>query len=189
MSRPNEGHCALLELPAELRVHIYELVLVFELPVNVTRQVFKEPPLLTACHQIRSETVQIYYESNKFILDAPSFDSTVLAKWYKKGGTLVERCRISNVVSIVDIGGLVNWNNLMVWLRRFHCGETNATLDVIDVSGGGPSDALKLLALMFCTAKEMKTLPWVQLEHILSRFRFALAKEDIRWNTELAAAL
>lgn len=186
MSSPNDTHCALLELAAELRNRIYELVLVSEVPINVTRQLFKEPPLLTACHQVRNETLQIYYDRNIFSLDARCFDSTVTMKWCKKANHLVKTTKVSRLVCRISCGRSVNWSNLMIWLRRFHSDDTTLALDLDSMPDAWHT--FKIVDMMFRTVEDLDDFPWLQVECILSRFRFILAEEDDGWNDDLEAA-
>ncbi|KAI5368062.1 hypothetical protein Slin15195_G031960 [Septoria linicola] len=62
--------CRFLELPAELRIVIYELVLLQDDSVDITATMegshFRDPPLLRTCCQISLEATPIYYSHNTF---------------------------------------------------------------------------------------------------------------------------
>lgn len=62
MAATQEPDCPFLELPAELRNEVYELVFMNEQPIDLddkkTRTI--EPPLLQVCRQIRGEARQLY---------------------------------------------------------------------------------------------------------------------------------
>ncbi|KAK4549907.1 hypothetical protein LTR36_005208 [Oleoguttula mirabilis] len=128
-----DGRCPLLELSAELRNRIYEMALVSGEEVVVTRQSFAEPALIKSCHQIRDETLQVYYEQHNFALDAPSFDSTVAVRWTAKAQKMAMRKGIWNLRTLITYNWPANWRNVMLWLRRYHCGETLYAFNIIGV--------------------------------------------------------
>ena len=64
------SRCRLLELPAELRLHIYELVLTEQSPIDVELTNYRgfyparapvQPPLARSCRTVRQEALPIFY--------------------------------------------------------------------------------------------------------------------------------
>lgn len=68
----------LLDLPAELRNHIYELVLIQDGTINITTPL---PSLLSTCRQFRIEGRDLYFRRNKFEHAIKNFDNTKLQEW------------------------------------------------------------------------------------------------------------
>ena len=66
-----------LHVPGELRNQIYRMVLLFEVKIKVSKGNFSEPALLSTCHQIRKETMKIYYIENRWEIDCPDWDYSV----------------------------------------------------------------------------------------------------------------
>ena len=56
----------LFRLPAELRVHIYGLVLIAETPQPINWS-WIAPSLLRTCRQLRNEASPVYYANNSFL--------------------------------------------------------------------------------------------------------------------------
>lgn len=65
------SRCRLLELPAELRNHIYEFVVLQESRVSIftwlpAHEEDAQPALSLTCRQIRNECLPVYYDVNTF---------------------------------------------------------------------------------------------------------------------------
>ena len=63
-----------MDLPAELRNHIFGLLLVQPKAIEVSpiRPFVKEPALLAVSRQVRSETMSIWYAENSFLINGSS---------------------------------------------------------------------------------------------------------------------
>ena len=62
--------CHLLKLPAELRNHIYELVVVSEkdIEIGLRKHQLIHPSIINSCRQIRAETGPMFYSKNRFYI-------------------------------------------------------------------------------------------------------------------------
>ncbi|KAK5127544.1 hypothetical protein LTR85_006884 [Meristemomyces frigidus] len=178
MAEPSTDHSGFLKLPPELRNRIYEMVLVEEDFIHVTRQPSFEPPLLKTCHQIRDDALQIYFEMNAFVFYAPAFDSTAIMRWTAKVRRMGEGMRAiaAHWQSVFD--DMPDWSNLMLWLRRYHAGEAESGIDDDNPS---PDQEDKILVMMFGMVEDLADLRWPQVERILERSRFLLARCDSAW--------
>jgi hypothetical protein len=82
-SKPSNGTCGLLSLPAELRMMIWDKVVLEEFPIVVDpdQLLRKEPGILRVNLQIRSETAPTFYNKNIFCKRLSPRDSYALHKW------------------------------------------------------------------------------------------------------------
>lgn len=138
------GACQLLDdLPIELRLRIYELLLVNPDPdnerwiwktekgVRAQRQAvyinpaWRQPALLLACKQIRTEALPVYLEKNRFVVDCHWYDSTALLRFYTNAKTQTEKYGDLRVE--VEMGGdgisEKDWQNIWRWLRAYYDGD------------------------------------------------------------------
>lgn len=73
ISTPQDGHCPLLALPAELRNRIYEFAIVESTPIDMVMRKRTgsdaQPGLTRTCRQIRQETLQMFFQDNVFRFD------------------------------------------------------------------------------------------------------------------------
>lgn len=106
---------SLLGAPAEIRNRIYELVLGTYQILTVKRGHGKEPALLRACRQIRSEGSDIFFHNNEFELTIESFKLAPQPQhWY---WTKVPERRATTMSK-----GECVWENYLEWLERYHAG-------------------------------------------------------------------
>lgn len=79
-------------MPAEIRNHIYELVLVSESPIKATEHPRDAiPPLLQVCRQVRSEALPIFYSQNTFLHVVTDANTAHLCLWLSSIGP--QSCR------------------------------------------------------------------------------------------------
>lgn len=105
--------CYLLELPAELRNHIYELVLVSPTRITVKKK-YKRPGILAVNHQTRSEAWKIYFNTeNTFRFIIHSCDGNLFMKWVKVFPTFDTDIYFQDQ-------GTPNFANLYNWLQEAH---------------------------------------------------------------------
>ena len=76
----------LLQLPAELREHIYEYTILSEDRTLVSsdgtdRQPI--PPLLQICSQIRTEALKLYFSESTFAIALEDLSTAAFKKWYR----------------------------------------------------------------------------------------------------------
>jgi hypothetical protein len=107
-------HCALLELPVELRDRIYRYSLLKKEKIDITTQ-FEQPALLQSCRQIRSETIEMWYKKNDFFMTITDCDASRLVASSR-------HCvRVIGAVNIKErLHGKTNWCNLMDWCHDVH---------------------------------------------------------------------
>lgn len=130
------------ELPKELRLQIYELVLVEpqdgrDLPmwkdgqaVNTMQRLIHidrrwcQPALLLVCKQIRAEALPLYLEKNTFLVNCGYHDPTVLAKFYECAKRQTKKYQELNIILQMDGYGLADedWLNIWRWLRMYYDG-------------------------------------------------------------------
>lgn len=101
-SRTGADRCRLLELPAELRNYIYELV-VSEPEIVAIRGCVQQPGLTRTKRQIRAETITLYYETNTFQLrcSSPTF-------WPWLNLNTMHIASINNIRIVLCSGGCCN---------------------------------------------------------------------------------
>lgn len=81
-ARNMDQHSPLLNLPAELRNHIFKLAVVKDHPIEIYSWVaHRKAALLATCKQIRSEALAIYYGENTFIFPLPWNPKVTESKW------------------------------------------------------------------------------------------------------------
>lgn len=106
----------LLDLPAELRIMIYNFALIQDDWIPLTPDL-KPPGLLATCHQIREESMQIWYIQNDFWPHVINCDiSLVLA--FENHVTRVNKRRMK-IYYTWELSGM-NWDNLMVWCQHIY---------------------------------------------------------------------
>ena len=114
----------LLRLPPKLRVTIYEHCLIQPRGIMVTPQL-EEPPLLSACHVIRAEALQIWYEQNRFVVRVQNCDAKLLraftrrhraVRGFPRHGIVAGKKYESIANLAIAIRGH-NWANLRQWAR------------------------------------------------------------------------
>lgn len=100
-----------LDLPAEIRNSVYELMLPEEGTIDVV-EALKLPSLLASCAQIHDEASSIWYRDNEFRASVFDCDASTLNKWAHHCCTVGQPYHFE--VSIV-IEGYINWRNLVKW--------------------------------------------------------------------------
>ncbi|CAK3936123.1 Hypothetical predicted protein [Lecanosticta acicola] len=114
----SEPTCRLLNLPAELRNEIYELVLVSSGRIELTTtrpKSLREPAFLAISRQIRTEATAIYYGSNTFCRKVYYNDGrrwSLLEKWLRKIGP--ERCSMLREMVISS-----GWTLNIDWVKGY----------------------------------------------------------------------
>lgn len=91
----------LSRLPPELRNYIYELTLIERNDIKINKprtchnpsRVWKPPPLLQTCGQLRTEALPVYYSNNKFVVVENFWSEPVtLEAWLGTIGAEARRC-------------------------------------------------------------------------------------------------
>lgn len=110
----------LLALPAELRVKIYELVLISDKPIDIDTNL-KQPGLLLVSRQLRNEAHGIWYKRNKFLIEISACNDTLIHKFTKS-----RRIGLPGLVVTIDYGR--NWENLRTWCEHLWHGLSTGAL-------------------------------------------------------------
>lgn len=167
--------CYLLELPAELRNRIYELVLLSPNKINV-RKNFKPPGILAASRQIRSEAWKIFFAQNDFRFIIHSCDGSLVLKWTDTIG-------LRNARICLQPQGRPSWANLFHWMSQAY--ERNLALPrkIVTPSGAHKEKtAAVITAVQNIVAKAVKKKkPWEEVEFALQNIHFAISALDDRW--------
>ncbi|USW57930.1 hypothetical protein Slin15195_G112490 [Septoria linicola] len=127
------------ELPKELRLQIYDEVLVelydwwrlalwkdghevdtTQVPIRIHRY-WRQPALLLTCKQIRAEALPLYLERNTFIVDCHYHDPTALLKFYQNAKKHTKKYKELNIMIEMDRGTITDqdWQNVWWWLRMY----------------------------------------------------------------------
>ncbi|KAK5677119.1 hypothetical protein LTS10_010308 [Elasticomyces elasticus] len=117
-----ESHGGLFSLPAELRIQIYEYVL---LDPNKERGVLVTPELkLPALHSVsrlvRHETTSIYYRGQTFTHEVWNCNADTMLAWCESGIKMGVYTVHDKWRSILTLRGQPNWTNLMRWCKERH---------------------------------------------------------------------
>jgi hypothetical protein len=159
-----EMDCPLLDLPAELRNRIYDLVLTerFWANIRVHDHRFVGPALLQTCRQIRQDASQIFYvQSFDLIVDNTDFGPQLKHWIWTKVDS--ERRMLYHV-------GDCTWEKLAVWFKM--CQE--GTIDVPGVMSQDYPSMGKTIHRAFQIATAMRGSSWEVTEQVLEEFKLAV---------------
>ena len=106
----------LLSIPAEIRNHIYDFVLIQSPYVHVTNDL-TPPALLATCRQLRTEGLSVWYSANRFRIEIWDLDTTDLDKFNH-----LYRLQTHNNLAKIHIKmlGQPSWANLVKWCNKLH---------------------------------------------------------------------
>lgn len=123
-TKVRQPRCRLLELPAELRVRIYEDALLQEDRVEITKRSFAQPGLLRTCRQIRHEASTIHYNKNKFSVWALGFDSGVLKRFCTQAAGFWDNYDLERMDVVLHNHRVQpSWGNVLKWMKAYHADE------------------------------------------------------------------
>lgn len=107
------------DLPAELRIQIYEYTLIAEEEkVTITRETFAQPSLLQTCKQIRSEASPVYYLGHIFSLWVENYDAALIVAFCRQAGENWSYREMR--ISVGLLGASSSWVNLVEWCEHFY---------------------------------------------------------------------
>lgn len=166
----------LMELPGELRNHIYRLVLLEITPIKIDKHLKPlQPALLQLSQQTRRETADIYYKENVFAFSITHFDACIYISW----------CRSSSrrrwCSTVANISKSKNFNNLVVWLEAYFKRECGGPREQDDGKANADSKAATHLFKMVRLMREVPGLDWTQANAILESAHEALTELKPRW--------
>jgi len=70
-------------LPSELRVMIYKYCISFREVCIIDRRTWRQPKLLSVCHLVRNEALDLYYRHNRFIINTMHVNLKAYAMFYQ----------------------------------------------------------------------------------------------------------
>ena len=168
----------LFNLSPELRNMIYRFAIVAEDNVRITKTSgIPEPALLSVSKTVRSEAFGIFYFENEFFAVVERYDpATVLLAMRRSS-------RYAPAIGLAGIRRVVlpnhqdpNWNNLVKWLHL--CLQK----DCMAFGTHEYDDAeVKLVAGLFKTVLEDRTMPAKTLDILLKNIRPALVELNGDW--------
>ena len=175
-----------LTLPGELRNRIYRFILVQPPGERVQLRVpsdFTGPGLLTTCKQIRVEAQQIYYSENTFMVTCTAWNSDLPVLWNRKAKQIGKESGLERQRLAGHMDGLheANWNNLIVWLQRYHAGTVTSKTVAPSRMPQDHQTARFVISGMFRTVDIMKGKPWTEVLKELEEQRYILRRVDSRW--------
>ena len=155
-----ETACLLLDIPAELRNRIYDLVLNTQPSdmIEVDDRHFQEPNLLQTCRQIRQEASPIFHaQCFKLRAGTMHFDPQ-LQHWI--------RTKVNSELRTLHYSGGCKWEKLWVWFKLCHQG----TIDVSRFSNEGcVGDDSREKAFQIATV--MRSSTWEVTKQVLELFK------------------
>lgn len=172
----------LLTLPGEVRARIIrEIVVNEETSITVSghaQAASREPHLTNVCHDLREQTLPVYYQENDFVVQIINYDVQAVLPWLKRYESF--QCtpsggRQGNIIIRTD--GVPHWQHLQQWLKLAHVGEVTA-LQNDDFEGGEQDAAVKGA---FTAVLGLKLYPWTIVAHTLPGLQQMLADGDPRW--------
>ncbi|KAK5695989.1 hypothetical protein LTR97_008409 [Elasticomyces elasticus] len=171
--------CKLLELSAELRNIIYELVLLSKDAIFVT-PTLRSPSLLQVSRQIRTETLAMWYESNTFEITVNDCKADLLHAWCRNHHALGV-----SPPAVLDITGIPDWGNLATWCKAI-CEDDCSALrkDSLDSRLECVIAAATEIAASCNKMSKSKKTSWAYCEDLLSNLRHVVLKLDPRWLQE-----
>ncbi|OQO02883.1 hypothetical protein B0A48_11166 [Cryoendolithus antarcticus] len=174
-TRPKKARSPLFKLSGEIRNIIWRFALLREEPIVFHTGGIEEEPLLLTCRAIRKETASIFYRENSLMCKGGSFDSTSLLVFDRKMISLGYELVMPNLTLGITHG--TSWPNLILWLQRYHAGETAASPNY-----AGYTDAKScVLESMFLLVNKLEDHPWEVVKDLLDLQRRTLVALDKGW--------
>ncbi|KAK4626902.1 hypothetical protein CLAFUW4_05047 [Fulvia fulva] len=178
---PKKTSPRLLTLPAEIRNRIYEYALI-EHPNILITPAIREPPLLSANRQIRTEALGIYYSNlNIFILPIHSSDATLYLRWH----THLQSLGFDDMTSgLVRLSGTPRWENLFRWCKAVYQGGASMIRFKEDIRIKGQTTAMYhvvIAGLEIAKAGRESGLRWDVVEKLLGSLMYGVVEYDERW--------
>ncbi|KAK3619092.1 hypothetical protein LTR56_024250 [Elasticomyces elasticus] len=165
----------LFGLPAELRINIYEFVLLRDSPDSPVDTQWREPALLSASWRVRDEASSVYYKGNQFDHDITDCNADLMHKWVMH----VYSSGFGWPRTGMCISGQPNWANLVRWCRELCDGETGVRLKCTDGRDklGSVIEAAHDIAAEFYVADRT----WEECKPVLDALRRAVGTFEPKW--------
>lgn len=167
----------LFDLPPELRNRIYHLALKEDDFVEITSSRIP-PPWLSACKQIRSEALCLWYTSNDFEARIQDCDISLVLAF----GTLLDNALGTKATALFQISLLIrgiNWNNLLHWCRHIWSGQLQPSPFSEEQQYGSP--LLKVIQAAHRIAEVGRKNEWNTCKLQLEALRVVAGLSDSKW--------
>ncbi|KAK4541935.1 hypothetical protein LTR36_007299 [Oleoguttula mirabilis] len=178
---PRVQNSPLLQLPAEIRNRIYDLVLRVPEPddevdaegtVDVTADL-QQPGLLRTCYQVREEALGMWYLTNCFFVCVVDCDATLAVK-FEKHLELVGFPEAA--LSTITIGK--DWDSLMLWSEAVWKEECRAMLE----EEWSPLDGEQaVIVAAHDVALQYVDRTWEDCESALNNLKLVVVTLDKEW--------
>lgn len=173
----------LLSLPPELRVMIFEFVLISGRITISPSAVPAWPALLSTNRQVREEALKIWYGKNLFSFTVVDCDGSLANKFRRNTQWKIYHPQKDN--ALVNFQGRPDWRNLMDWCRDVHCGSATAIFSIPkehreDVSKY-PLLAVLAAAQEISAASRARRERWSTCKATLKSLRMVAGVADRRW--------
>lgn len=175
-STPNNHESRLLSLAPELRNRIYRFALLSSDRV-VVQDHTKPPPLLEACHQIRTEAYAIYYRENIFLCRIFDLDASLLIRWCAIFPQYNNTETPFGMRNRLCIQPSTNWDNLIIWLEAVFNNECTGP-SIREAAAKRRTDAICALFLMTIRLRKGKMYSWTEAKALLEDARAGFAALD-----------
>lgn len=167
-------------LPVELRIMVWEMVLIKENTITIYPGK-PEPQLLQADPKIAREASGIYYAKNSFRLRVHRYDIEPFLPFF----IAADRCFVSSAQSAGvtlhwDVRGNANWANLVEWVQAMH---SNRAVKGMSESSDHTSASYRALSAFFDAVYKLldQDIGWDALKRALAPLRMTLAASDPSW--------
>jgi hypothetical protein len=165
----------LLDLPAELKIVIYEFALIEDDVVEIDNGV-QEPPLLCVCQEIRKAARKIWYADKNFRYTAVDLDLTLYHIW-------TEKLKALGITRQVRVGVIPSyeWENVLASCWYVWDNPTAFELH-INVTGHWG----KVFVGAHWIARRYRGQPWGDCLEALENHRASLAIYEPSWYVSLS---
>ena len=114
-----------MTIPIELRDIVYTYTLVAKTKLRI-RTGEQQPALLQISHQVRAETIELYYSDNNFCFIVHAYDGLEvhpfckLLQQYSKHGCKNLSIGLCNRPICPECDDVLRLDHLLTWLRAYH---------------------------------------------------------------------
>ncbi|KAK5739145.1 hypothetical protein LTR17_005446 [Elasticomyces elasticus] len=165
----------LFKLPAELRVVIYEYVLVEDQSITVDTGL-RLPSLHSTSRQVREETVPIWYRGNLFNHPITDCDTDLMTKWNKHCHALC----LPEIKQEISVSGRPNWSNLVMWCKIL-CDHSDGGMMLPAHNEFSKLEQVISTTTIIAERFSYEDRPWAECELVLNDMRPLLGLVDDEW--------
>ncbi|KAK3626925.1 hypothetical protein LTR56_019552 [Elasticomyces elasticus] len=179
MAASTSSGSRLLDMPPELRSHIYRMAIIHNQPIVVSTQGYNIPPLLSVCKQIRHEAESIFYYENTFETELFDYNIELHHKIMRHLKYLgLQKKKID--ASPKSMSRMPHWPNIMHWLELYHrCDIDDHFTAIPDAQAAGRHPyPVTIGALFEIVDTASSLLPWVLVKLLVLPLRAVLISID-----------